>query len=278
MDTLIAYIPVIHSGHSKLFEECRGSCCYLVDPPTLGFIEKFPYLGRETRALDVHTMQSLVQSMDYFDSVEVLSVEHISAIKESQNIVMADEDATRWFAQEYLHEVDVQFKSWFLRWDWDNAPAKEVVVPDVCVSKLKFDKDIIKLAYGYSERSSDWWRQIGAVVVKDGEVIYWGYNEHSPSPHTPYINGDTRTPFLAGQHIDLTSAGHAEAKIIAHAAGLKGGLDGSWIYVTTFPCPGCAISIINAGIKRVYFCEGYSLAHAAENLKACGVEIIQVVL
>lgn len=275
-NVIIAHIPVIHKGYMKLFEEYRGYHFYLINLDVLGFLDEFPYLERDMRALDVDVAFRIINDLYFINSTSKLSPRHIEDIRNSENVVMPDEDVTRWFAEEYLDGMEVQFVESFLRWDWKNAPVKEVVVPDVIISKLEFDRNIICLAEGYAEKSSDWWRHIGAVIVKDGEMLYWGYNKHIPSPYTPYINGDIRTPFLPGECIYLSSAEHGEAGVIARAAATSGNLAGSDIYVTTFPCPGCARMIISAGIKRVFYKEGYSLAHASEDLKSSRIEIIKV--
>ena len=47
-------------------------------------------------------------------------------------------------------------------------------------------------------------------------------------------------------------------------------------FVSTFPCPVCAKSIAVAGIKKVYYCQGYSLLDAEDILRPYGVELIFV--
>lgn len=276
-NSFIAYVPVIHSGYIKLFEKYRWHDCYLVDPNNLGCLEKFSYLAREARALCIEQTMYLVKAMRCFVDVYVLSVDNIADIVlKSQSIVMADEDVTRWLAETYFQDVSVQFEQLFLRWNWNNVKGKEVVVPDEVISREEFDVNMMNQAIGQSQKSSDWWRQIGVVIVKNHKVLYYGYNEHFPSPHAPYIDGDPRTPFEFGVGIEITSAGHGEASVIARAAAGAGGLSGSSIYVSTFPCPTCAFAIINAGINRVYYSEGYSLVGAAGKLRFAGVDILKV--
>lgn len=75
---------------------------------------------------------------------------------------------------------------------------------------------------------------IGAVIVKDGEIIATGYNKR-----------ETRQNALL----------HAEIEAINNACEKLG----SWrltdcdLYVTLEPCPMCAGAIINARIKRLIF-------------------------
>jgi dCMP deaminase len=60
--------------------------------------------------------------------------------------------------------------------------------------------------------------------------------------------------------LDVCIAVHAEEAAILQAAKLGStALNGAILYTTTFPCPLCSKSIINAGIKRVVFNEPYPL-------------------
>ena len=75
---------------------------------------------------------------------------------------------------------------------------------------------------------------VGAVVVKDGEIISCACNKKEAER-------------------DVTS--HAEILAIREAAKKLGKwrLDDCDLYVTLEPCPMCAWAIINARIKNVYF-------------------------
>ena len=75
---------------------------------------------------------------------------------------------------------------------------------------------------------------VGAVIVKDGEVIATGVNR---------------------RETDNTALGHAEIMAINSACERLGRwrLDDCELYVTLEPCPMCAGAIINARIKKVVF-------------------------
>lgn len=75
---------------------------------------------------------------------------------------------------------------------------------------------------------------VGAVVVKDGEIVSWGYNTRETSKN-------------AVKHAEMIAIDRACKKL------------GGWrlwqceLYVTLEPCPMCAGAIINSRIKKVYF-------------------------
>jgi len=75
---------------------------------------------------------------------------------------------------------------------------------------------------------------IGAVIVKDGEVVSTGRNTRETKK---------------------TALGHAEIEAIAKACEKLGSwrLSGCTMYVTLEPCPMCAGAIINARIDRVVY-------------------------
>ena len=60
---------------------------------------------------------------------------------------------------------------------------------------------------------------------------------------------------------------------IAKAAQMGVSLEGSTIYVTTFPCPVCAKLIVYSGIERVVFSEGYAILDAQDILNSYSITI-----
>lgn len=75
---------------------------------------------------------------------------------------------------------------------------------------------------------------VGAVIVKDGEIIAWGYNRKEEKEQ---------------------AISHAEIEAITKASEKLGSwrLLGCEMYVTLEPCAMCAGAIINARIDKVYF-------------------------
>src|SRR5690606_22862191 len=115
-----------------------------------------------------------------------------------------------------------------------------------------------------------------AVAARAGEVLAVAHNEHRPTEYSPYLQGDPRNDFSRGVRIDLSTAIHAEAAIIARAARSGLALGGAALYVSTFPCPACARLVAEAGFQRVYFGGPYAMLDGDTVLRAAGVTLIWV--
>ena len=115
-------------------------------------------------------------------------------------------------------------------------------------------------------------------LLRKRKLLLQGHNHPVVAEnYTLETLGDPRSNFDAGQNIDLQKNIHAEVGVIAEAARRGIALKGADLFVTTFPCPVCAKSVAEAGIKRVYFKDGYSLLDAMDIFKTKGIEVIQVV-
>jgi dCMP deaminase len=237
----------------------------------MDIIEQFDYLSKEIRALKPEYIQKAIQSWQIIPQVKVLTLEMVQELK-GKNIILPDEDVCRLFAEAHLKGEQVEFDSVFLRWDRTNTKKEKKVGPEKIITK----NDFLNSAFKESEKSSDWWRSVGAVIVKDGEVILSAHNTHLPSPHTPYAEGDPRNVSHKGEDLELFTSIHAEARLVADAAKQGISLEGTEMYVTDFPCPVCAKQVAFAGIKKLYFNRGYAVLDGERILKQKGIEIIKI--
>jgi dCMP deaminase len=271
---VVSYIPAIHQGYIDFFKKYPGTL-YILDQE---LVAEVPRMDRDIRALKPAEIQSLLQGLKIFEDIIILNTSTLTQLQnESSPIVMPDEDVNRHFAEAYLLDKKVAFISMFLRWDKQISTKEFEVPPDRIISKNQADKEIMELAFKEAEKSPDWWRQIGAVIVQDGKPILIGYNTPiSAKDYTLGAFGDPRSNFDAGIGFEISKILHAEAGVIAHAARQGIPLEGASLYITTFPCPVCAKSIAASGIKRIYYSNGYSLLDAEDILKSFGIEIVLV--
>lgn len=271
---VIAYVPALHRGYIDFLRQYQEKIFILGSDLVL----EYPRMERDIRALSPEEAQKALQPF-LANDIKILTKDNLEQLSSVVEVVMPDEDISHQFSLNYLQGKTVTFINTFLRWDSHNAQKKDAPVnPDRIISISDFDREMMKRAFVEAEKSSDWWRQIGALVVKDGQVILIGHNRPLPSEGIHNIFGDPRSNFDYGVSFELSKFIHAEAGVIAEAAKRGIRLDGSSIYVTTFPCPVCGKSVAMAGIKKLYYTEGYALLDAEDVLKKFGVEIVQVKL
>lgn len=123
------------------------------------------------------------------------------------------------------------------------------------IERPSWDNYYLLIAKAVASRGDCVRAQHGAVIVKDYKIISTGYNG------TPV--GDDRSCGTTGtcpraldpdvQHshgnYDLCWATHAESNALLRASWAD--LQGSTIYITGKPCPGCSKLIASAGIERI---------------------------
>ena len=119
-------------------------------------------------------------------------------------------------------------------------------------------------------------RKIGAVIVKNKRIVTTGYNGAPAGIKTCVERGECLRQKLgipSGTRAELCYAVHAEQNAIIQAARLGSSIDGATLYCTHQPCVLCAKMIVNAGITRVVYQEGYPDEFSLEILNESGVEL-----
>ncbi|MBR2924016.1 MAG: cytidine/deoxycytidylate deaminase family protein [Clostridia bacterium] len=142
----------------------------------------------------------------------------------------------------------------------------------------KWDIRFMKMANLVSEWSSCYrkGRSIGAVIVKDKRVMTTGYN----GAPAGLLTCKERCSCLrdemnieSGTRAEVCYAIHAEQNAILQAAKLGISIDGATLYCTHQPCSVCAKMIINVGIKRVIYQQGYPDSFSLELFEQAGVKL-----
>ncbi len=272
-NVVISIIPAIHSGYISFFKKYSGDLYILGSD----FVQDFPHIERDLRTPEQGDLKKMLKALDIFSEIEVVDRKSISEIDLNDvNIIMPDDNINRAIAEKYLPGKKINFESIFLRWDRQITTTENIISEGRVISELERDKELIGKAYDESKKSSDWWRQIGSLIVKNDQILIVGHNKHLPSDFNLDTYGDPRSNFDGGVNIELSTAIHGEAALVAEAAKRGISLDGSSLYLTVFPCPVCAKLISEAGIKKVYYSKGYSLLDAENIFKSKGIEIILV--
>jgi len=108
--------------------------------------------------------------------------------------------------------------------------------------------------------------QVGAVIVKDNNIISFGYNG-TPSGFDNVCEDEN---FKTKPEVI-----HAEANAITKLAKEGNNSKGSDLFITHAPCTECAKLIIQAGIRRVYWSEQYRSKEGLDLLEKANIELIQ---
>lgn len=142
----------------------------------------------------------------------------------------------------------------------------------------KWDKRMMELSELVSTWSSCYKtdRKVGAVIVKDKRVLTTGYNGAGSGIKSCVEKGEclrVKLGIESGTRHELCYAVHAEQNAIIQAAKLGVSVDGATLYCTHQPCVICAKMIINSGIKRVVFKEGYPDEFSIKMFNEAGVQI-----
>ena len=267
-------MPVIHNGYIEFLERNKDAdTIFLL---TSEFVSQLDeriggQLQRDIRAIPVDCVVEFIHR--FFARFFTKTLDSFDELKDFETIVLLDEDVSD-MLKTHINKTIVTDQA-FLRWDWKSVNIAKEVVGKFSITEELQHRTNIAYAVKISSKSSDVWRQVGAVVVLEKRILY-ACNEHKPNQYIPYIYGDQRLSMTPGEKPDVCGALHAEKSIIAQAAKEGIPLLGESIYVTTFPCSDCARVIVESGITKVFFKEGYSNMDAAEILLKAGIEIFQV--
>ena len=130
------------------------------------------------------------------------------------------------------------------------------------------DKYYIKVAQLCAKNSYAIKLQVGAIIVKDGQIMSDGFNG------TPCgFENKCEAKSIDGSLHTLSYVLHAESNAILKCAKYGRPTNGSTLYITHSPCIECAKLIIQAGIIRVIYLEEYKNLDGIELLKRVCIKV-----
>lgn len=142
----------------------------------------------------------------------------------------------------------------------------------------KWDKRFMELTQQIAGWSSCYQqgRKVGAIIVKNKRVLTTGYNG-APAGIPSCVDKQEclrrKLGIPSGTKHELCYGIHAEQNAIIQAAKLGISIDGATLYCTHQPCVICAKMIVNSGISRVVFGEGYPDDFSLEIFRLANVPI-----
>jgi dCMP deaminase len=129
-----------------------------------------------------------------------------------------------------------------------------------------------------SKRATCLRRSVGAILVKDKRILATGYNGAPAGlKHCEEVGCLRESSSIpSGQRHELCRGLHAEQNVIIQAAYHGISIKGATLYCTNKPCVICSKMLINAGIRKIYYDEGYDDALSDQMLAEAGVELVRM--
>lgn len=155
----------------------------------------------------------------------------------------------------------------------------------------------MQVAYQFAKLSYANRRKVGCVIVKDNQVISFGYNgmphgfdNQCEEDDIKYYENPDFALELIEEHgytcengcctkrdaITKREVLHAESNAIMKVAKSTMSCEGATLYTTTCPCFDCAKLIIQSGISTVHYTEDYRDMSGVELLETAGIIVNQV--
>jgi dCMP deaminase len=160
--------------------------------------------------------------------------------------------------------------------------------------RIPIEAIYMQTAYQFAKLSYAERRKVGCVIVKDKQLISFGYNgmphgfenkceedqiryyENPDHASTLEGKGYSCSDGCCSKTVTRREVLHAESNAIMKVAKSTMSCDGAELYTTTCPCFDCAKLIIQAGISKVYYSEDYRDMSGIDLLKTAEIEVEQV--
>jgi dCMP deaminase len=126
-----------------------------------------------------------------------------------------------------------------------------------------------------AKRSTCIRRSVGAILVKEKRILATGYNGAPAGLRHCEEAGCLRenSSIPSGTRHELCRGLHAEQNVIIQAAYHGISINGAALFCTNKPCAICSKMLINAGIREIYFLDGYEDALSDQMLAEAGVNL-----
>lgn len=136
-------------------------------------------------------------------------------------------------------------------------------------SRPSSDEYYMGIAMAVRRRANCKGSRVGAILVLEDRIIATGYNG-TPEDTTNCDEGgcyrcNHRDEFKSGEGYDVCVCVHAEHNALLTCARFGHKVDGSTLYTTYQPCFTCTKALLQAKVKSVYYCHGWT--HPNPDLK-----------
>lgn len=138
-----------------------------------------------------------------------------------------------------------------------------------------WEEYFVEIARLVASRSTCLRRHVGAVLVKDKNILATGYNGTPKGIAHCDTRGCLREKHKvpSGERHELCLGLHAEQNAIIQAAKHGTNISGATLYCTHAPCVICVKMLINSGIATIVYLDGYPDELATALLKESGMKV-----
>ncbi len=146
------------------------------------------------------------------------------------------------------------------------------------MTRPSWERYFMSIAGQVAMRSTCLRRQVGCIIVLERRIVSTGYNG-APSglPHCEEVGCVRETRGVAsGERHELCRGLHAEQNAIIQAAMHGTAVRGGSMFCTHKPCILCTKMLINAGVLRVYYEQGYEDEMADEMAREADLLLIHL--
>ncbi len=146
------------------------------------------------------------------------------------------------------------------------------------MKRLNWHEYFMEITKVVAKRSTCLRRQVGAIIVKNKQILSTGYNgspkglEHCESRGC--LREELKIP--SGQRHEICRAVHAEQNAVIQAAVNGVSISGAVLYCTNSPCSICAKILVNAEITKIYIADDYEDNLAKQILQEAGIELVRL--
>lgn len=141
----------------------------------------------------------------------------------------------------------------------------------------KLNKYFMQIAKLTAENSYAKRSKVGAVMVRDGRIISIGWNGQ-PSGWDNACEEEVLDENGNRVLRTLPTVVHAEVNAIYWCSKSEIVSNEATMYLTLSPCAHCALAMIQAGIREVYYLEEYHDKTGLEILKKSNIRVKQITL
>lgn len=121
-------------------------------------------------------------------------------------------------------------------------------------------------------------RKVGAILVLEKRILATGYNGAPQGLAHCLEIGCLREKLgiPSGERHELCRGIHAEQNVIIQAARYGISIVGSTLYCTNLPCVICTKMLINSGVKKICYGDGYPDELSFGMLEEAGIELVKM--